>query len=240
MKIYLLVVIFLISSWANAQSVRSALTKITKVNFEVFGLCISGWRNDWLEVTTVDAMTDWACAHYTSSYKVFNSRIGESLQEEELLKKNLNGITSALKKSGKREIDILIFGHNNEFDKYMPGLMRVLQKRLGHKVSVRFVYDSGCYGLDTDKNLKALSETFVGHREWDFGPFYTPVFLSKWFEGPETRFAVASANHFINRRPFTSTDAAHDLNVLFRLKDAPVDNDPRAFVSGNSRLSFLD
>ncbi len=243
----LLLILCLIPSAVFAQDdfyrgLNKILPTALKVNVDAFALCLSARNDTAAEKKAVDALAKWSCAHYTESYVITNHTYesGKRLHEDEVIAKHQKKLIQAIQASKRKQIDIYILGHNNQFGFVLNQFMKQLNKALRAKVRVRFVYSSGCYGLEIDQDIQTIAHTYVGHKGLNFGPVYSPMFLTKWFTGSSVAAAVKSSNLFIFRRPFTTREAAK-LDMFWDSAMAGTayeNNDPRAYIKGKTKLVF--
>lgn len=117
------------------------------------------------------------------------------------------------------KVDLFAFGHTNHIDRWFVDEFRdELRNRL------RFVYNSGCDdGMDrAAARWLEVADSFVGHREENWGIKFTPVFLERWLrEGDTLHEAVSYANALLDRQ------------IYYRKG-----NDPKGYVFGNPLLEF--
>ncbi len=229
---------------ARAQEPKSPtilLPPIRFTNFREMAICISGNNSTQFEKTFVDAFSYWACSHYVTSVVVKNAAGWlESLAEDELIAKYQPMIIEKLRRSGKKTLDLYLFGHSNDFSAPIETLMDAVEKALGYRVKIRFVYNSGCYNFEDDGYFQENAQTYVGHKDIDYGPVYAPILLKAWFLMTPIGSAVSATNRLIDRRPFTTTEAGslEDFWLGMLNTDAPEDNDPKGYLTGNARLTF--
>ncbi len=233
---YLVVIIMslFLSTFAHAQLFTTT----------TLGLCISGENITELEKRSVDTFAIWACSHYTTSFIISNGSSDSRLDKDpaDLLKSYRRRFLRKLQTSGLKQIDIFILGHNNSYDQPLLSFLKDASKTLKRPVQIRFVYNSGCFGNKADKNLKKFARTYIGHNNWNYGPIYSPAFLGLWFKGVTAETALRTANKFIYRRPFTTTDAAEVGDAFWRgIVDwsSKEDNDPRGWLTGVKSTRLL-
>lgn len=224
------------------RGLNKILPTALKVNVDAFALCLSARNDTAAEKRTVDALAKWSCAHYTQSYTITNHTYesGKRLDEDAVIRKHQKKLIQAIRASKRKQIDIYILGHSNQFGIPLTEFLDDMNRDLGRKVRVRFVYNSGCFGLKLDPELQAIAGTYVGHRDFNFGPVYSPMFLIKWFAGSTVAAAVKSSNAFIFRRPFTTSEAANISMFWSSMMEGTAyeDNDPRAYIKGKTKLVF--
>lgn len=226
----------------NASTFDANAFPIRFMSFNVVGLCISGNNHDGFEKTFVDSFAIWTCSHYLHPIVIGNGSYvsKKQLSETDLIEKNKESIIQYFRSTGKRRMDLYLFGHSNEFAQPIRNLLEDLEKRLGYPIELRFVYNSGCYNFEDDRPLQEVAKTYVGHKGLNYGPVYSPLFLEQWFTKIPAGIALTISNVAIDRRPFTTTEAGSVEDFAGGVFDRTTkeDNDPKGYLTGNSRAIF--
>lgn len=217
------------------------LPPVRFMNFREMAICISGNNSSNFEKAFVDAFSFWSCSHYTTSVVVQNAAGWQDrLSEDELMAKYQPVIIEKLKRSRKKTLDFYLFGHSNDFSWSIEKMMKAIEQELGYPIKIRFVYNSGCYNFEDDVYFHENAQAYVGHKDIDYGPVYSPILLKAWFLRFPIGSAVAATNRIIQRRPFTTSEAGslEDFWLGLFNFNAPEDNDPKGYLTGNARMTF--